>query len=254
MTGEARNARNLKLTVAYDGTDYHGFQVQAGKDLPTVQGALEEAWRRLVGERVRINGAGRTDAGVHAWGQVVSFVTHNRSIPAERTPHAMNSVLPDDIAVVGCEEASSSFHARFSATGKRYRYSLLNQRFPSPIDRRYTYFVHHPLNVDAMADAARHFVGTRDFVAVSGSNGRVKSTVRTVTSCTVERSGAYVWIDTAADGFLFHMMRRIAGTLLVVGKGDRPPDWVGETLDRGDRSEAGPTLPAHGLSLIDVYY
>ena len=244
----------MKLTVAYDGTAYHGFQVQAGKDLPTVQAVLESAWLKLVGETVRVIGAGRTDAGVHARGQVVNFVTRSPSIPTSRVPHAMNSVLPEDVVVVGCEEVPASFHARFSAKGKRYRYTVLNQPYPSPFDRRYAYFVPQRLDVDAMAEAALHFVGTRDFAAVSGNNGQERSTVRTVTDCTVQRRGPYVWIDVAANGFLYHMARRIAGTLLLVGKGERPAAWVLEALDRGDPGEAGPTLPAHGLCLLEVYY
>jgi len=254
LSGHRQMERNLKLTVAYDGTSYHGFQAQDGKGLPTIQSALEEAWSKLVGERVRMTSSGRTDAGVHARGQVVNFHTSSSSIPEDRVPYAMNSVLPEDIAVVGCEEMPHTFHARFDAIGKRYRYTILNQPFPSPIDRRYTLFVHNPLDVDSMALGAMHLVGRRDFVAVSGNNRELKDTVRTMSACSVRREGAYVWIDMKADGFLYHMARRIAGTLLAVGKGERGPDWVAEVIASRDRNQAGPTLPAHGLCLIEVYY
>lgn len=246
--------RNLKLTVAYDGTRYHGFQSQASRSLPTVQAELEAAWKRLVGEEVRVIGAGRTDAGVHALGQVVNFKTAVSSIPAERVPYAFNSVLPRDVAVLECEEADPEFHARFDARRKLYEYRVLNRPLPSPVDRLYTYHVSAPLDVEAMQEGAHLLVGTHDFSAFSGSSGRPRNPVRTLTRCTVWREGERVHFAVEGDGFLYHMVRSIVGTLLQVGLGKEPPGWVGKVLASRDRTRAGPTVPSQGLFLVAVYY
>lgn len=246
--------RNLKLTVAYDGTQYHGFQRQGRLDLPTVQSLLEEAWARLVGEEVKVIGAGRTDAGVHALGQVVNFRTATRSIPTERVPRAFNSVLPRDVAVLGCEEAPLSFHARFDAVGKLYEYRVLNRPFPSPVDRLYTLHVSAPLDVEAMQEGAGYLVGTHDFSAFAGRLKGEKSAVRTITRCSVRRHEERVHFAVEGDGFLYHMVRTIVGTLLQVGLGKEEPRWVREVLASRDRRKAGATAPAHGLFLAAVYY
>lgn len=246
--------RNLKLTVAYDGTCYHGFQDQGVDSLPTIQRTLEKAWERLVDERVRLNGAGRTDAGVHAEGQVVNLRTGVDSIPDARIPHAFNSLLPRDIAVVGCERVADSFHARYDCHSKVYAYTILNRAFPSPLERLYTHFVHDDLDAQAMEAAAKFLVGRHDFKAFAGSNSKVRSTVRTLYSCAVEQVGIRVIITVEADGFLYNMVRAIAGTLLSVGKGEHAPDWVGCVLESRKRTNAGPTLPAKGLVLRRVRY
>lgn len=246
--------RNLKLTVAYDGTRFHGFQRQAGHKLPTVQEALEEAWRRLTGEAVKATGAGRTDAGVHALGQVVNIRTQVASIPAERVPYAFNSVLPKDVAVLECVEVPLAFHARFDARWKRYEYRVLNRAFPSPVERLYTYHVSHPLDVEAMQEGARLLLGTHDFSAFSGSEAKGRSPVRTVSRCDVWRDGEKVHFAVEGDGFLYRMVRTIVGTLLQVGLGKKEPGWVGEVLASRDRAEAGPTVPACGLYLVEVGY
>lgn len=247
-------ARNLKLTVAYDGTNYFGFQDQGRDDRPTIQRELERAWERLVGEKVKIIGAGRTDAGVHAEGQVVNFRTYSTSIPAERVPYAMNSVLPPDVRVVGCREVPMEFHARFWAIGKQYVYRIDNRPFPSPLVRHFTHFIPQPLDLEAMNAAAKHLVGRHDFKAFAGAGGSARTTVRTVTRCDVTACGGLVVITVEADSFLYHMVRTIAGTLVKVGEGARDPSWVKEVLASRDRRQAGPTLPGKGLTLMRVDY
>lgn len=247
--------RQLKLTVAYDGTDFHGFQAQTGRGLRTVQEVLEGAWERLTGERVRIVGAGRTDAGVHATGQVVGLRTLHRSIPDARVPYAMNSVLPEDVRVTGCEAVPATFHARFDAEAKTYEYLIYNETFPSPLYRRYAYFVPVPLDVEAMNRAAAVLIGRHDFAAFADVNGPPRrSTVRHVMGCRVQRDGPLVRVAIEASGFLYHMARIIVGTLIVVGKGERPSTWVAQVLAGRDRRQAGPTAPPHGLVLRSVRY
>lgn len=247
-------ARNLKLTVAYDGTNYHGFQDQARADRPTVQRELETAWERLVGEHVKVIGAGRTDAGVHAEGQVVNFRTNSLAIPAERVPYAMNSVLPPDVRVIDCAEVDLEFHARFCAAAKQYVYRIDNRPVPSPLVRHFTHFVARPLDIEAMNEAARHLVGRHDFRAFAGAGHASRTTVRTLTRCDVSCEGGLVLITVEADAFLYHMVRTIAGTLVMVGAGEREPGWVKTVLESRDRKQAGPTLPGKGLTLMWVAY
>lgn len=247
--------RNLKLTVAYDGTAYHGFQDQNREDVPTIQQALERAWHTLTGEKVRLTGAGRTDAGVHALGQVVNFRTHQQAVPTDRVPFAMNSVLPEDIRVVDAVEAPYSFHARFDAVKKRYVYRIDNRPIPSPLERLYTHFEPRPLDAHAMNQAAGFWLGRHDFTALSSAKGSVvKDARRTVVRCEVEREGDSVIFRVEADGFLYHMVRAMAGTLVMVGLGRQPPSWAREVLNNRDRSARGPTLPAKGLTLYRVWY
>ncbi len=246
--------RNLKLTIAYDGSDFHGFQTQRGSGLRTVQQELAEAWQRLTGENAQIVGAGRTDTGVHASGQVVNVRTASTAIPDDRVAHALNAVLADDLTVVKCEHVPNSFHARFDALSKMYEYSIYNDTFPSPLHRRYAYFVRGRLNVDAMDQAAGRLVGRHDFAAFSGNNRTVHSTVRTVMMCSVDRSGPLITLRVEADGFLYHMVRTIVGSLLCVAKGERRVAWISEALNSGDRAQAGPTAPPHGLVLRWVRY
>lgn len=248
------NVRNLMVTLAYDGSDYHGFQDQARDDRPTIQRALEAAWRRLVGEEVKVIGAGRTDAGVHAEGQVINFRTQSTSIPPERVPYAFNSVLPEDIRVVDCKEVDLDFHARFDAVGKQYVYRIDNRRFPSPLQRRYTHFIGRPLDMGAMREAGGHLIGRRDFRAFAGAANASRTTVRTLSRLDVEAKEGLLELIVEGDGFLYHMVRIIAGTLVQVGLGERPPEWVAEVLASKDRSQAGPTLPGKGLTLMWVKY
>ncbi|OUN00821.1 MAG: tRNA pseudouridine(38,39,40) synthase TruA [Firmicutes bacterium ZCTH02-B6] len=247
--------RNIRCVVAYDGTEFLGFQRQAGGQ--TVQGVLEDAVASLTGEQVRVLGAGRTDAGVHAAGQVVAFRTASR-IPVERWPYALNSRLPPSVVVTDAAEAPAQFHPRRDAVAKVYQYTIWNGRFPSPFWSRWALHVPTPLDVEAMAQAAAMLVGRHDFAAFRAAGSTpVKSTVRHLMNLAVERcprEPECVRIVARADGFLYHMVRNIAGTLLVVGQGRRPPGWVAEVLAGRRREAAGPTAPAHGLCLVRVEY
>lgn len=251
----ADEPRRVKLTLAYDGTDLHGFQIQG--DRPTVQLRLEQALGRVAGHPVRVAAAGRTDAGVHAAGQVVHADLHGR-IPTERIPEAVNSLLPPDIVVYAAEEVPPSFHARFSATGKVYRYSVLEAPHDWPFIRRYV--LHSPLrrDWDLIALCIPYLKGRRDFAAFQSSGRRARSTVRNLRRIEITRQemgwGTIHHLTFEADGFLYNMVRNIVGTLLEVGAGRRPPSWVAEVLESRDRRRAGPTAPPQGLTLVEVRY
>ncbi|MFS8543891.1 MAG: tRNA pseudouridine(38-40) synthase TruA, partial [Limnochordales bacterium] len=255
MGGVAVPVTHVRCVVAYDGTGMLGFQRQ--RRGPTIQGLLEEAIAALTGEQVRVLGAGRTDAGVHALGQVISFRTQSR-IPVERWPYALNSRLPAQVVVHGAEEAPADFHPRRDATAKEYHYSIWNAPFPSPFWARWALHVPQPLDVAAMAEAAALLVGRHDFAAFRAAGSTpVRSTVRHLMELRVERSPhcpQHVRIVAKADGFLYHMVRNIAGTLLLVGQGRQRPKWVAEVLAARRRDMAGPTAPAHGLCLVRVEY
>jgi len=242
--------RNVRLTVQYDGTDYHGFQRQPG--LRTVQAVLEDALLSVAKERIVVVGAGRTDAGVHARGQVVSFRTAC-SVPTDRFPDALNSVLPPDAAAVEGGIAAEDFHARYSATGKAYSYTIVNRPHRCPFRRRYAAFVRFPLDVERMRRAAGLFVGTHDFGAFRGAGSSAETTVRRVSRCEVGATGdeVHVWIE--ADGFLYKMARMIVGALLEVGRGGAREADIEAALARG-RGRVGGTAPARGLCLERVYY
>ncbi|HWI61619.1 MAG TPA: tRNA pseudouridine(38-40) synthase TruA [Symbiobacteriaceae bacterium] len=243
----------IKLTLQYDGTRYAGFQRQPNG--VTIQEKLENALRRTTGdEALKIGAAaGRTDAGVHARGQVVHFRTESR-IPIDRWPYALNQHLPDDIVVFGAETVPDDFHARYWAVSKRYRYTIEHAPFQSPMSRLYAYHWGKELNFDLMLKAAALIEGQHDFAAFRSTGGSAKTSVRTVSCLAVVRQGPYLLIDIAADGFLYNMVRIIAGTLLEVGAGRRTPEMVRKALETGQRSLAGKTLPAHGLSLEEVTY
>jgi len=246
--------RNIKLTVAYDGTEYHGFQEQRGTGLKTVQEVLEKSLARLAGRFVRVIGAGRTDAGVHARGQVVNFDADGWHIPVERIVLALNGVLPPDVAAICAESVPADFHARFSATAKTYCYTLYNSRVPSPFHRRYSLFVPRPLNDNAMRAAAERLVGEHDFASFQAVGTPVKSTVRILYRVTVEREGPLVFLRFRGNGFLYNMVRIMVGTLLEVGLGKRPPEDISAVLAARDRTRAGPTVPPQGLCLEEVEY
>lgn len=249
--GPEDNRRNIRIVIEYDGSGYRGWQVQPNE--PTVQEALESAVERITGERSRVSGAGRTDAGVHALGQVAHFFTSSQ-LPAPKITAALNGVLPPDIVVLRAEEAGQSFHARFSARRKRYRYTILNRDAPSALERSTALFVPVPLDLEAMREAGRFLKATRDFSSFACNAGRDDDPVRTVTGLSVERKGEFVVIEVEAVSFLYKMVRSIAGTLLDVGKGKTAPRDIGDILDARDRSRAGATAPAHGLCLVEVVY
>lgn len=250
-------ARNLKLTLAYDGTDFHGWQVQP--DLPTIQGRLAEAIRRLTGAEVLPQGSGRTDAGVHALAQVASCEVDS-PIPTANLVIALNDILPAAIRVLSVEEAPAEFHARKSARAKTYRYRIYRADICPPFLARYVYHHPFPLDEDAMKAAAREVEGTHDFTsfaAVDPERGREddeSSSVRTISLSRWERSSDELVYIVRGSGFLHHMVRNLVGTFLLVGKRTLSPADVRRILDAKDRSVAGATAPACGLYLVNVEY
>lgn len=245
---------NIKVTIAYDGTNYHGFQEQRGTAFQTVQGVLEENLSRLAQREIRIIGAGRTDAGVHARGQVINFDTGDWPIPPPKVAYALNSLLPGDIAALESVEVPESFHSRFSAVAKTYRYIINNGKKHSPFLRLYSYHVPWLLDVEAMRTGARHLIGKHDFSAFRALGTPVKTTVRTVREILVNRENELTYIDIQADGFLYHMARMISGTLLRVGLGKLAPEEVAGILTGRNSMKGGPTAPARGLYLERIEY
>lgn len=244
--------RNIKVTIAYDGTAYHGFQRQT-EDLPTIQQVLEETLTMIVKHPVTVIGAGRTDAGVHARGQVINFHTDCR-IPADRLALAMNSLLPPDIVAARAEDAEASFHAQFAAKGKVYTYHIYNSRIPSAFDRLYSWHIPQKLDVDKMRQAAKFIVGEHDFTAFRAAGSKAKTSVRHVRRVDIDCAPPHLYITAEANGFLYNMVRIITGTLLYVGKGKLSPDDVRRFVESGSRAEAGPTVPPQGLCLMEVKY
>lgn len=241
----------FRCLVAYDGTPYSGFQLQVGR--PTVQQELETAIERITGQQTRVVAAGRTDAGVHATGQVIHFRTV-WSHPAPALERAINAVLPSMIVVAGMEHAVAGFHARYSAIGRRYRYDILNCATRSPIHHRFALHRSRPLDAAAMHMGLQCLIGTHDFRAFAAGEDPDASTVRCVTSVTCRQSGELVRITVEANAFLRHMMRRIAGTVLEIGEGRKPAEYMEQVLTAKCKALAGPTAPAKGLFLIQVTY
>jgi tRNA pseudouridine38-40 synthase len=244
--------RNFKIILSYDGTDFQGWQTQPG--YRTVQETLEAALTALTGEgRIRVNASGRTDAGVHALGQVANFFSATH-IPAEKLRGAINAHLPEDIVISSAAEAPHSFDANHDAIAKLYRYVIHDGRAPSPFLRKYCCPSKHSLDAAAMARAAEALKGRHDFHSFETDWPNRISSVRTITHLSVNRAGDYLWIDVEADGFLYNMVRTIAGTLMNVGRGYWPAAKVAEILAAEDRVQAGPTAPAQGLFLVRVTY
>jgi tRNA pseudouridine38-40 synthase len=259
--------RNIGLVVSYDGTNYSGFQSQSFRN--TIQDKLQEAIGKLTGETIKVTGSGRTDAGVHARGQVVNFHTASR-IPIERWQLALNSRLPDDIVIRQAVELPETFHARKGAVSKTYRYTIHNSRVPDVFRRRYQLFHHAPLNVERMAEGLRHLIGEHDFTSFCSRKTEKQSYVRTLFDARIESESpgaadavagrdadgrcGVIHIYVTGSGFLYNMVRIIVGTLIEVGEGKRTPDDMLRILQARDRLAAGPTAPAHGLCLWEVVY
>jgi tRNA pseudouridine38-40 synthase len=244
--------RNLKLTLSYDGSDFSGWQTQPERR--TVQQTLEEAIARLTGEpKIRANAAGRTDAGVHALGQVVNFFSAT-TLPAAKLVPAINAHLPDDIVVKEAEDVPQAFDAGHDAVGKLYRYVIHDGAVADPFLRRFCCRSRHKLDAAAMARAAAPLRGRHDFHSFETDWPNRQSSVRTITRLVVSRFGDWIWIDVEADGFLYNMVRAIAGTLMYVGRGYWPESQVAAILSAEDRTVAGPTAPAPGLFLVRVSY
>lgn len=241
----------FRITVAYDGTAFGGWQVQPGAT--TVQGVLEAAAAALNGRPTRVSGAGRTDAGVHAHGQVAR-VDIDRSIDAERLPLALNAHLPEDVVVWRAEAVSPEFHPVRDAVAKHYRYTFHVARHADPRTRRFVHRVPHAPDLGRMRRAAAHLVGRRDFAAFQRSGSPRDTTVRTLARLDLTAAGDYIHVDLVGDGFLYGMARNVAGTLLRAGLSRLDPDSLPAALASGDRSAAGPLLPARGLTLMAVDY
>ncbi len=262
-------SRTLKIVLAYDGTDLVGWQRQP--EGVSVQAELEEALAAIDGQKVIVIGAGRTDAGVHALGQVASCRIEH-SLPTDQLARALNARLPGEIRVLRVEDAPATFHARYSARLKTYRYLILNDTLVSPFERRYVWHVPSPLDLDAMGEAARHLEGGRDFSALQGAGSATKTATRTVVFARVRLleaaempggsltlaarpdGGRLIAFEMCGSGFLRHMVRNAVGTLVEIGLGRRGTAWMAEVLASGDRSAAGPTAPASGLFLVSVDY
>lgn len=240
--------RRIMLTVAYDGTDYSGWQYQPGK--ATIEGVLNRELSRLLEEDIKVIGASRTDAGVHAEGAVAVFDTSSR-IPGEKFSYALNQSLPDDIVVRKSEEVANDFHPRRVESRKTYRYSIWHDTFPMPTNSRYTYWVYTKLDVNAMEQAAECFVGEHDFAGFCSAAADVESTVRTIYDMQVRCPDEHrIDIYVTGSGFLYNMVRIIAGTLIEVGEGKILPGDIPGIIGSLDRSKAGKTAPAKGLTLI----
>ncbi|TCP52261.1 tRNA pseudouridine38-40 synthase [Tumebacillus sp. BK434] len=243
--------RNIKLTISYDGTDFHGFQTQP--NLRTVQGTLQARLEEVVGHPVSIIGSGRTDAGVHARAQVVNFHTSSR-VPVEKWPIVCNVKLPDDLVVQDATEVPEDWHARFSARGKVYRYQFDRGAYPDVFTRKYAYHYPYPICVERMIEAATHLVGRHDFTSFCAANTPVEDKVRTLHAVDLREDGHLLTVTCRGEGFLYNMVRIIAGTLLDVGRGKIEPGAIPDILLARDRKLAGVTAPAHGLTMWQVLY
>lgn len=243
--------RQICLTISYDGGGYCGFQIQPNG--VSVEGCLNEALSKIAGHPVRILGASRTDAGVHAEGQRASFFLEG-SIPTERICHAVNGLLPRDIVVTEAKEVPPDFHCRHDAVGKHYRYTLRNSDLPSPFDDRYSYFFPGNLNLEKVKEMLPLFFGEHNFKAFTAANSGRDNFVRTLDLITVQRDGDYVYFDFWGRGFLYKMVRSICGSLIDVGRGYFGKETIEAALATGDRSLLSLTAPAKGLSLIKIYY
>jgi tRNA pseudouridine38-40 synthase len=244
--------RNIRLTLEYDGTCYHGWQRQ--KNALSIQEVIETALTRITGETVRLTGSGRTDAGVHALGQVANFATSS-TVPRRAFLHGLNSLLPMDIAVLRAEEVPLTFHARYGALAKTYEYRILNRPVRSPLNRLYAWWLTSSLDIAAMQQAAAVLPGEHDFFAFRAARSRPGPAARRVDEA-VWRCPAQGWLTftITANGFLRGMVRSLVGTLVEIGKGKYPPEYLGEVIEKRDRRLAGPTAPPQGLFLVKVEY
>ena len=243
--------KRVKLVVAYDGTNYHGWQVQDNGI--TIEEVLNRTISELVQEDIKVIGASRTDAGVHACGNVAVFDTESR-IPGDKFSFALNQRLPDDIRIQESCEVDADFHPRYADTVKTYEYNILNRRFELPSKRLYAAFCYYPMDIERMNQAAAYLVGEHDLKSFCSVGAQVQTTVRTIYAVNVTKEDDMVHIRITGNGFLYNMVRIIAGTLMQVGTGLMEPEQVKEILEARDRSKAGPTAVAKGLTLVEIRY
>ncbi|MBP2641685.1 MAG: truA [Firmicutes bacterium] len=247
----AQKTRNIKLTISYDGTAYHGFQWQA--NAVSVQNVLEDRLALIFGHSIRVVGSARTDTGVHSYGQVVNLVTSG-SIPTERIPLAAKKVLPKDIVVCKAEDVPDKFHARFDAKSKIYLYRINDSGNPDPWLRNYVWQMNHSLDVDAMDEAVQMVVGTHDFSAFRSAGSSARDPVRTILSAACRRNGRAIECEFHGTGFLYHMVRNLVGTLVEIGMAHRQVSEMQNILMRKRREDAGHIAPPQGLYLVKVLY
>ena len=241
----------VKMIVAYDGTNYSGWQIQPNG--VTIEQKLNEALTALLGEDIRVTGASRTDAGVHSLGNVCVFDTNTR-MPAEKISFALNQRLPEDIVVQDSCQVPESFHPRFSKSRKTYEYRILNQKFRNPTRRLDTHFYYYDLDVEAMQRAAAYLVGEHDFKSFASTGGQAETSVRTIYSLDVEKRDSIITIRVKGNGFLYNMVRIIVGTLMKIGLGIWPEGCMESILEAKDRTKAGPKAEAKGLTLVEIKY
>lgn len=243
--------KNIRLTIEYDGKDFNGWQKQPNK--LNIQGEIERAIEEITGEKVDLIASGRTDAGVHALAQMANFKT-NSNLPIEKYPIALNTKLKKSIRIQKAEEVEEDFHSRYHCKQKTYRYVINNSEQGSSIYRNLEYFVPNKLNVEKMQEAVKYFEGEHDFKAFKASGTSSKSSVRTIYKTKVEKQGDRIVIELTGNGFLYNMVRIIAGTLVEVGLGKIEPNEIPEIIEKGERARAGKTLPPQGLYLVKVEY
>ncbi len=243
--------KNFKLTIEYDGGRYHGWQRQP--NAPTIQEYIETALNKMTDDNITLTGSGRTDAGVHAFGQTANFLCDTR-LNSEAFHNGLNSLLPDDIVIINCERVSDDFHARFNSKSKIYQYRILNQNLPTAINRQYAWFIKRKLNLSSMKHASEHLIGSHDFKAFEGTGSPRAHAIRNITKAELTAQDYYVYFNIEADGFLRYMVRNIIGTLAEVGLGKTTVEDFKQILASKDRSRAGATAPPHGLFLVEVKY
>ena len=244
-------SKRVFLRIAYDGTNYHGWQIQDNGI--TVEEIINRKLTELLGEKIAVIGASRTDSGVHALGNVAVFDTDTR-IPADKISFALNQRLPEDIRIQESKEVAGDFHPRFCNSRKTYEYKILNRRFAMPTERLYSHFVYMPLDFEKMKEAAEYIVGEHDFKSFCSTRTQVENTVRTVYSLELDKKGDMIYIRICGNGFLYNMVRIIVGTLMKVGLGFYPPEHVREIIAAKDRNAAGPKAAVCGLPLIRLEY
>jgi len=251
--------RNIKLEIEYEGTNYCGWQIQKSNHVTksprskSIQEVIEKTVHKILQERVKLIGSGRTDAGVHAKGQVANFKT-NSNISLGRLQKALNALLPQDITVSKLEEKDINFHSRFYAKSKAYRYTILNRTYPSALSRRTAYFYPFPLDIKLMRKVSKALLGRHDFKSFQASDKKERGAVRTIKKIKISQDKDLIYIDIEAEGFLYNMARNIIGTLIEIGRGKFPAESLKKILLARDRKLAGPTAPAKGLCLMEVKY